>query len=87
MNDGSRFTDQPGWETMSFVQEMQNRDPRLKAITVGDGHVWLGDETVSAPDLVCATTGYQVSKYVMDKTGMDIHEMTNPVCMQNRRGF
>lgn len=68
MNDGSRFTDQPGWETMSFVQEMQNRDPRLKAITVGDGHVWLGDETVSAPDLVCATTGYQVSKYVMDKT-------------------
>ena len=68
MADGTRFTDQPGWETMQFAQEMQNRDPRLSAITVGAGHVWLGDETVSAPDLVCATTGYQVSKYVMDKT-------------------
>ena len=29
MADGSRFTDQPGWETMDFVTETQNRDPRL----------------------------------------------------------
>ena len=68
MADGTRFTDQPGWETMQFAQEMQNRDPRLSAITVGPGYVYLGDETVSAPDLNCTTTGYQVAKFVMDKT-------------------
>ncbi len=68
MADGTRFTDQPGWETMQFAQEMQNRDPRLSAITVGSGYVYLGDETVSAPDLNCTKTGYQVAKFVMDKT-------------------
>ena len=68
MADGSRFTDQPGWETMQFAQEMQNRDPRLTAITVGSGYVYLGDEAVSAPDLNCTKTGYQVAKFVMDKT-------------------
>lgn len=68
MADGTRFTDQTDWETMQFAQEMQNRDPRLSAITVGTNCVWLGDETVSAPDLGCSVTGYQVQKYVMDKT-------------------
>ena len=68
MADGTRFTDQAGWETMQFVQEMQNRDPRLSAITVGTNCVWLGDTAVSATDLSCSVTGYQVQKYVMDKT-------------------
>ena len=68
MADGTRFTDKPGWETMQFVDEMAGRDPRLAAITVGPGCVWLGDEAVSAPDLGCSVTGYQVQKFVMDKT-------------------
>ena len=29
MKDGSRFTDKAGWETMTFQQETQDRDPRL----------------------------------------------------------
>lgn len=29
MKDGSRFTDQAGYETFGFVKEFQNRDPRL----------------------------------------------------------
>ncbi|GGG74460.1 hypothetical protein GCM10007415_02430 [Parapedobacter pyrenivorans] len=29
MADGSRFTDQSGYETMGFVEEFENRDPRL----------------------------------------------------------
>ena len=29
MADGSRFTDKAGYETMTFDQECQNRDPRL----------------------------------------------------------
>ena len=68
MADGSRFTDREGWETMQFAEEMKDRDPRLAAITVGTGAIWLGDETVSAPDLNCTVTGYQVMKFVMDKT-------------------
>jgi len=68
MADGTRFTDQPGWETMQFVDEMQNRDPRLTAILVGPGHVALGDTEVSAPDMSASVTGYQVAKFVMDKT-------------------
>lgn len=29
MKDGTRFTDQPGYQTFGFVKEFQNRDPRL----------------------------------------------------------
>jgi len=29
MKDGSRFTDQPGYETFQFVQEFEDRDPRI----------------------------------------------------------
>lgn len=68
MADGTRFTDQAGWETMQYVDEMQGRDPRLAAITVCPGNVWLGDEAVSPTDLGCSVTGYQVVKFVMDKT-------------------
>ena len=66
--DGTRFTDRPGWETMQFAEELTGRDPRLTAITLGPGAIWLGDATVSAPDLNCTVTGYQVMKFVMDKT-------------------
>lgn len=68
MADGTRFTDQPGWENMQYVDEMQNRDPRLAAITVCPGNIWLGDATVTPTDLGCSVTGYQVVKFVMDKT-------------------
>jgi len=68
MADGTRFTDQSGWETMQYVDEMQNRDPRLAAITVCPGNVWLGDEAVTPTDLGCSVTGYQVVKFVMNKT-------------------
>lgn len=31
MQDGSRFTDQPGYQTFQFVKEFENRDPRMYA--------------------------------------------------------
>jgi hypothetical protein len=37
MNDGSRFTDQPGYQTFGFVQEFQNRDPRLSQTLIPPG--------------------------------------------------
>src|SRR5690606_33894611 len=40
MKDGSRFTAQPGYQTFGFVQEFQNRDPRLMASFVYPGLVF-----------------------------------------------
>lgn len=40
MKDGSRFTAQPGYETFGFVQEFQNRDPRLSATLIYPGFVF-----------------------------------------------
>ena len=40
MKDGSRFTAQPGYETFGFVQEFQNRDPRLSSTMVYPGFVF-----------------------------------------------
>ena len=40
MKDGSRFTAQPGYQTFGFVQEFQNRDPRLSVTYVYPGFVF-----------------------------------------------
>ncbi len=67
MSDGSRFTDIDGWETMTFVDEMSGRDPRLSCITRTPGYTYIGKpETVLAPDYTSSVTGYQLAKFVMD---------------------
>ena len=71
MKDGTRFTDatlRPNWETMSFIEECADRDPRLAASIVTPGHKRLGGTMVTPPDLGCSSTGYQLSKWVMDET-------------------
>ncbi len=40
MKDGSRFTAQAGYQTFGFVQEFQNRDPRLSATLIYPGFVF-----------------------------------------------
>jgi hypothetical protein len=37
MKDGSRFTDQAGYQAFGFVQEFQNRDPRLSQTLIPPG--------------------------------------------------
>ena len=37
MKDGSRFTDQPGYQTMLYVDEFRNRDPRLSQTMIYPG--------------------------------------------------
>lgn len=68
MADGTRFTDREGWATMQFVEELTGRDPRLAMVCVCPGYIRLGATEVSAPDLGCSVTGYQVAKFVMDET-------------------
>src|SRR5690625_4300548 len=51
MKDGSRFTDNPRYETMEFYEEMQNRDPRLTQTTAGPGFTVKGEDSPDAVDL------------------------------------
>lgn len=64
MSDGTRFTDQPGYETMDFYEESQNRDPRMGQTIRIPGHIRMGETTTSVPDFSTCVTGYQISKYV-----------------------
>ncbi len=67
MKDGSRFTDKEGWETMQFVDEMKDRDPRLGMIMRLPSHVRTNSKkTVYGPELTMTSTGFQLEKFVMD---------------------
>lgn len=65
MTDGSRFTDQPNYETIQFYEETQNRDPRLAQTIRTPGYKQIGQETTSVPDFTATMTGYQYIKYVL----------------------
>ncbi len=66
MKDGTRFTDKEGWETMQFVEQMKDRDPRLGMICRLPGYVRATDKyTQYGPDVNNTSSGYQYEKYVM----------------------
>ena len=69
MTNGDRFTDQPGYDTMQYYDEMQNRDPRLTQTVVGPGYMRINSTTVSSPNFGASTTGYQITKWVTDASG------------------
>ena len=69
MTNGDRFTDQPGYETMQYYDEMQNRDPRLTQTVVGPGDMRINSDAVSSPNFGASTTGYQITKWVTDASG------------------
>ena len=64
MTDGTRFTDKPGWETMQFVDEVKDRDPRLAASIRTPGYVRLDSKEPCAPNFGYCMTGYHPAKYV-----------------------
>lgn len=64
MKDGKRFTDQPGWQEMMFLEETKNRDPRMAQSIRTPGYKRIGSTTVEAPDISVANTGYQLVKFV-----------------------
>ncbi|MGM9736246.1 MAG: RagB/SusD family nutrient uptake outer membrane protein [Candidatus Cryptobacteroides sp.] len=81
MKDGTRFTDKAGWETMSFIEETANRDPRLGqtiripgyARITENGGSYSYSSTKLGVDPVVTLTGYQMAKYVMpdNNTALD----------------
>lgn len=68
MNDGSRFTDIAGYETMAFRDETKNRDPRLSQTIRTPGYTRIGATAKLAPNLSSSITGYQLIKGVMEST-------------------
>ena len=69
MTNGTRFTDQPGYKTMQYYDEMQNRDPRLTQTVVGPGYMRINSDKVESPNFSSSTTGYQIIKWVTDASG------------------
>ncbi|WP_186758275.1 RagB/SusD family nutrient uptake outer membrane protein [Echinicola salinicaeni] len=77
MADGSRFTDIPGHESMGYVEEFQNRDPRLTQTLVYPGWVRRAESSPYIQNLSKNFTGYhQLKGYANtidfdDQRGMD----------------
>lgn len=64
MADGTRFTDKEGWQSMTFMEEMKDRDPRLAQSIITPTYVAIGETATTAPNLSYSTTGYNPIKYV-----------------------
>lgn len=66
MKDGTRFTDKPNYKTMTFVEEVKDRDPRLSQTIRTPGYMRIGGAQAVAPNFGNSVTGYQVIKFVGD---------------------
>lgn len=68
--DGTPFTDRPGYETMLFYEECQDRDKRLAQTIRTPGYK--RDGALAAPNFNGYTfTGYQPIKYTLDNSRYD----------------
>jgi len=72
--DGSRFTDQPGYDQLPMGPEMKDRDPRMQQTMFFPGHyIRKGKTEQEAYDPRISSTGYQIIKYVTE----EIHDTYN----------
>lgn len=71
MADGSRFTDIPGYDTLQYFKEVQNRDPRLGQTIKLPGYTRIGATTISPVNFASTMTGYQPIKWLNAAT-MDL---------------
>ncbi|MCQ2184660.1 MAG: RagB/SusD family nutrient uptake outer membrane protein [Bacteroidales bacterium] len=79
--DGTRFTDTEDWETFSFAEEMQNRDPRLAQSIVTPGYTRLGGTIQLAPMMSATITGYQPIKYVTSEANDAYNKSDNDLIL------
>lgn len=79
MTDGSRFTSQPGYDTIQFVREMVNRDHRLGQTVRSLGYQ-RADGTPAPPNFGYTYTGYHIMKHSLDDSRLDgISESYNSI--------
>jgi hypothetical protein len=74
--DGSRFTDQPNFDAIFFVDEMKNRDLRLQQTIRCNGYKRL-DGSSAPPDFSYTFTGYHIMKYTLDDKNLDYKGQNN----------
>ncbi|MBK7133080.1 MAG: RagB/SusD family nutrient uptake outer membrane protein [Bacteroidales bacterium] len=82
--DGTPYTDDPGYTTQLFKDEVKNRDLRLKqTIRLGDYKRISGGLLVPAPPLFSYTfTGYQPIKWTLDDMYYDTRDLNiNSIAM------
>jgi hypothetical protein len=80
MKDGSRFTDQPNYDKMSFVNEFQNRDPRLAQTMAYPGWIRVPDTKPYIQSLNKNFTGYhQLKGYVNSTDASTLNSVDFPV--------
>jgi hypothetical protein len=68
--DGTRFTDQPSFDTIFFTNETKNRDLRMQQTVRCNGYK-RSDGTSAPPDYSYTFTGYQLLKYLVDDKTLD----------------
>lgn len=79
MKDGSRFTDLPGYATMQFYQETQNRDPRLSQTIRTPGYKRIDGNVTLPPSYGGTVTGYQLTKFVTSAANDALAHSYNPL--------
>ncbi|GAB3412333.1 RagB/SusD family nutrient uptake outer membrane protein [Niabella aquatica] len=62
MKDGSRFTEVPGYDTMQYNGEIQNRDPRLAQTIRTPGYRRVGATSPTPVNFNLTMTGYHPTK-------------------------
>lgn len=68
--DGTRFTDTPGYETVTFQNETVSRDRRLEQ-TIRFGNYVRSDGTKGFPNFNVTITGYHTKKFSLDNPYYD----------------
>ncbi len=65
--DGTRFTDKAGYETMWYLDEIKDRDPRLAQTIMCPGYKMVGASKTSYNDFSTTLTGYKPIKWAADE--------------------
>lgn len=81
MKDGTPFTDQSGYKTMEFYEEMQDRDPRLTQTTAGPNFTVKGENSPEPVVLNLTRTGYRVIKALPPKSQWGSGASTNDIIL------
>lgn len=71
-SDGSRFTDNPGYNSVPFTDEVKGRDDRLSQTIRTPGYT-RSNGLAAPPYLGAAVTGYQILKFSLDDPTFDLN--------------
>ena len=85
MDNGTAFTDKPGWQEMQFIEETDGRDPRLAQSIRTPGYTRIGQTEVEGPMFETTVTGYQPVKFVQDPTSNSNNNDRLPYRKETRR--